>query len=135
MSHPAGFRHPVLAALALSLLAACSSPEPYYLGRITPGVTGYDTNSAVPLKDPKTGLPYFSICYNRLLHDAADIRRLVREHCSDPQLVRNQPDLYACSLGAPVQATYLCSSLSRAAAEARPNLQQSGTYTGTINLY
>ncbi len=124
--------------LALPLLTACGSlgGEPYYLGRWLPDDSGkMEIPVRVPLKDPQTGRPYLSVCYNKLLHDAEKVRALVRENCSDPQLVYNRSDLYACSLTAPIRATYSCSGLSRAASEARPNLRRDEGYTGEIGLY
>jgi hypothetical protein len=47
----------------------------------------------------------------------------------------NRIDLYACSVTAPVRATFSCDRLSREASEGRPNLGPAGTFTGTINLY
>jgi hypothetical protein len=126
------------AAAITMLLAGCSGvgPEPYYLGRWTPADSGsVDIPSRVPLKDPVTGRPYLSVCYNKMLHDAEQVRSLVRDNCTDPQLLFNNRDLYACSLAAPVRATYSCSSLSRAALEARPNLRKDEGYTGEIGLY
>lgn len=128
----------VFAAAAAVTLAGCggAGPEPYYLGRWTSADSGSaDVPSRVPLKDPVTGRPYLSICYNKMLHDAEQVRRLVRDNCTDPQLLFNRNDLYACSLAAPVRATYSCSALSRAALEARPNLRKEEGYTGEIGLY
>ena len=124
------------AAVAAAFVTACSGSEPYYLGRWTAGESGtMEVPSRVPLKDPATGRPYLSVCYNKMLHDAGQVRTLVRDNCSDPQLLYNGSDLYACSLAAPVRATYSCSALSRAAAEARPNLRKDESYTGEIGLY
>lgn len=124
--------------LGLVLLSACGGAggEPYYLGRWTTDDSGkMDIPSRVPLKDAETGRPYLSVCYNKMLHDAEKVRSLVRDNCSDPYLVFNRTDLYACSLAAPVRATYSCSGLSRAASEARPNLRKDDSYTGEIGLY
>lgn len=124
--------------LALALLSACGGAggEPYYLGRWTSDDAGkMDIPSRVPLKDSRTGRPYLSICYNKMLHEAEQVRALVRDNCNDPHLVYNRTDLYACSLAAPVRATYSCSGLSRAASEARPNLRKEEGYTGEIGLY
>lgn len=126
------------AAAWAAILAGCSGmgSEPYYLGRWQPGDAGtMEIPSRVPMKDTLTGRPYLSICYNSMLHDAAQIRTLVRENCTDPQLVYNRSDFHACSLSAPVRATYSCNSLSRAALEARPNLRKDESYTGEIGLY
>lgn len=124
--------------LAMALLSACSGAggEPYYLGRWSQDDVGkMEVSSNAPQKDPRTGRPYLSVCYNRLLHDAEKVRALVRDNCSDPYLVYNQNDLYSCSLAAPIRATYSCSGLSRAASEARPNLRKDEGYTGEIGLY
>lgn len=127
-----------LAAAIAAVLAGCggAGPEPYYLGRWTAADSGtMDIPSRVPQKDPVTGRPYLSVCYNKMLHDAEQVRALVRDNCTDPQLLFNNSDLYACSLAAPVRATYSCHSLSRAALEARPNLRKDEGYTGEIGLY
>ncbi len=127
-----------VAAATAALLTACGgiAAEPYYLGRWTQSDSGtMDIPSRVPLTDPYTGRPYLSVCYNKMLHDAEQVRRLVRDNCTDPQLMFNHSDLYACSLAAPVRATYSCSRLSRAASEARPNLRKEEGYTGEIGLY
>jgi len=125
----------LVAVFAAAMTAGCAS-EPYYLGRTTASDSGkFQQQTYVPQKDPWTKQPYFSICYNKLLHSAEQVRALVKENCSDPQLYQNITDLYNCSLEAPVRATYSCTALSRAASEARPNLLPTGSYTGTINLY
>jgi hypothetical protein len=124
--------------MATCLIGGCSGPisEPYYLGRWIQDDSGkMEIPSRVPLKDSQTGRPYLSVCYNSMLHDAEQVRTLVRNNCTDPQLVFNRSDLYACSLSAPVRATYSCSGLSRAASEARPNLRKDESYTGEIGLY
>lgn len=126
------------AAFVAAVLAGCAGagPEPYYLGRWTPADHGtMDIPGRVQLKDPVTGRPYLSVCYNKLLHDAGQVRALVRDNCADPQLLYNSSDLYACSLAAPVRATYSCSKLSRGALEARPNLRKEESYTGELSLY
>ena len=123
------------AAAVLLLLAACAG-DPYYLGRTSPGDGGrFEPAPRIGETEIRTGRPYLSVCYNRLLHSAEEVRKLVTENCSDPRLMQNTNDLYACSISAPVRATYSCASLSRTAAEARPNLSRSGAYTGTIDLY
>lgn len=132
------FRRVVGIAMAAAGLAACTGPisEPYYLGRWTAADQGrMEIPSRVPLVDTKTGRPYLSICYNKMLHDAEQVRALVRDNCADPQLVYNRTDLNACSLAAPVRATYSCSGLSRAALEARPVLRKTESYTGEVGLY
>lgn len=119
-------------------LAGCAGPasEPYYIGRWTPSDSGkVDVPSRVPLTDVRTGRPYFSICYNKMLHTPEQVRQLVRENCTDPRLFYNGSDLYACSLSAPIRATYSCSALSRAAEEARPNLLKDDRYLGEIKIY
>lgn len=123
------------AAAALLLVAACAG-DPYYLGRTIPGdYNRFTVGPRIGEKDPVTNRPYLSVCYNRLLHSAEKIRNLVAENCTDPQLIENTDDLYTCAVSAPIRATYSCASLSRAAAEARPNLIPSGAYTGTVDLY
>jgi hypothetical protein len=110
--------------------------EPYMLGRRLPGDDiNYEVGLLPLANNPTTGRPYFSLCYNRLSHNPEQIRALVQKHCGDPQLFYNSTDLYSCSLSAPVRATYSCSALSRTAEEARPNLNVSGSYLGTIQLY
>lgn len=127
-----------LAAGLLLGLAGCGAVggEPYMLGRIQPGDSGrFETGLLPTANDPRTGRPFFSLCYNRLSHKPEQILALVQKHCGDPQLFYNATDLYSCSLSAPVRATYSCSALSRTAEESRPNLNVSGSYLGTIQLY
>lgn len=126
------------AGIAGVVLAGCAGPvsEPYYIGRWTRSDGNkVEIPSRVPLVDAKTGRPYLSICYNKMLHTAEQVRNLVRENCGDPQLAYNGSDLYACSLAAPIRATYSCSALSRAAKEARPNLSKDDGYLGEIKVY
>jgi len=126
--------------LAAALLLGCTgcgavSGEPYMLGRVQPGDSGqFETGLLPAATNPNTGRPYFSLCYNRLSHKPEQVLALVRKHCGDPQLFYNQTDLYSCSLSAPVRVTYSCSALSRTAEEARPNLNASGSYLGSIQL-
>lgn len=125
---------PVLAAI----LAGCSGPasEPYLLGRLLQqDVSVYEAGNIPRGNELTTGRPYLSVCYNSSLHSAEQVRALVRRHCSDAQLKWNATDLYSCSLSAPVRVTYTCSSLSRTAEEARPNLLRTESFTGVINLY
>lgn len=126
------------AAVLLVMLAGCGSlgGEPYMLGRLQSGdSTRYEVGLLPMGNDQATGRPFFSLCYNRLSHKPEQIRALVQKHCSDPQLYYNHADLYSCSLSAPVRATYSCAALSRTAEEARPNLNSSGSYLGSISLY
>lgn len=126
-----------LAAGLLLALTGCGavSGEPYMLGRRLPSDSGrFEVGQLPPANDSRTGRPFFSLCYNRLSHKPEQIRALVQKHCGDPQLFYNNTDLYSCSLSAPVRATYSCSALSRTAEEARPNLNVSGSYLGTIQL-
>ncbi len=126
-----------LAAALLLGLTGCGavSGEPYMLGRVQPGDSGsFETGQLPTGNNQTTGRPYFSLCYNRLSHKPEQVLALVRKHCGDPQLFFNQTDLYSCSLSAPVRATYSCSALSRTAEEARPNLNVSGSYLGSIQL-
>ncbi|MEK9969156.1 MAG: hypothetical protein VW600_08455 [Ferrovibrio sp.] len=127
-----------LAAGILLLLAGCGavSSEPYMLGRRLPGDgSNFEVGQLPSANNPVTGRPYFSLCYNRLSHSPAQILGLVQQHCSDPQLFFNAADLYSCSLSSPVRVTYSCASLSRTAEEARPNLNKTETFLGTIQLY
>lgn len=120
------------------MLAGCGSlgGEPYMLGRAQPGDSSKYETGLLPLgNDRVTGRPYFSLCYNRLSHKPEQITAMVRKHCSDPQLFENKADLYSCSLSAPVRVTYSCAGLSRTAEEARPNLNSTGSYLGSIQLY
>ncbi|WP_341896751.1 hypothetical protein [Ferrovibrio terrae] len=131
------FSRPGLAGLLL-LLGGCGvvGGEPYMLGRALPGDAGKFDIGLLPVSnDARTGRPFFSLCYNRLSHKPEQIRALVQKHCADPQQYYNQTDLYSCSLTAPVRLTYSCAALSRTAEEARPNLNASGSYLGTIQLY
>ncbi len=131
------WRRSVGAGLLLGLTGCGAvSSEPYMLGRRLPGLTtGYEIGQLPAANDPRTGRPFFSLCYNRLSHTPDQVLALVRKHCGDPQLFYNSTDLYSCSLSAPVRATYSCAALSRTAEEARPNLGVSGSYLGTIQLY
>ncbi len=127
-----------LAASLLLGLTGCGavSGEPYMLGRVQQGDSGNFEIGLLPAGNNKiTGRPYFSLCYNRLSHKPEQVLALVRKHCGDPELFYNNTDLYSCSLSAPVRATYSCSALSRTAEEARPNLNVSGSYLGSIQLY
>ncbi|WP_341913637.1 hypothetical protein [Ferrovibrio terrae] len=131
------FSWPALAGLLL-LLGGCGvvGSEPYMLGRAQPGdASKFELGLLPTVNDAQTGRPYFSLCYNRLSHKPEQIRALVQKHCADPQPFYNQTDLYSCSLSAPVRLTYSCAALSRTAEEARPNLNASGSYLGTIQLY
>lgn len=133
----ASWKRGLVAGLLLGL-TGCGAVggEPYMLGR---RLTGLDADYEVGLlpvaNDSSTGRPFFSLCYNRLSHKPEQILALVQKHCGDPQLFYNATDLYSCSLSAPVRATYSCAALSRTAEEARPNLNVSGSYLGTIQLY
>lgn len=125
------------AVTLLAVLTGCSGPlsEPYYLGRWTPDDIGkVEVRGSYLLREAGTGRPVFSVCYNKLTHKAEQVRALVRKHCADPQLLENESDLYACSLSAPVRASYSCSALSRTAEEARPNLIRSDSSFGNINF-
>ncbi|PJI42364.1 hypothetical protein [Ferrovibrio sp.] len=126
-------------AVALLLgLTGCGvvADEPYMLGRRLPGDgSNYEVGLLPTANNSMTGRPYFSLCYSRLSHKPEQILAFVQKHCGDPQLFYNSTDLYSCSLSAPVRATYSCSALSRTAEEARPNLNVSGSYLGTIQLY
>jgi len=127
-----------LAAGSLLILAGCGvvSDEPYMLGRYpVRDYNNYEVGLLPLANHPVTGRPYFSLCYNRLSHEPAQILGLVQKHCGDPQLFYNSVDLYSCSLSAPVRATYSCASLSRTAEEARPNLRKTDSFLGTIQLY
>lgn len=134
---PLSWRRSLAAGLLLGLTGCGAvSSEPYMLGRRLPDMSqGYEIGQLPAANDPRTGRPFFSLCYNRLSHTPEQVLALVRKHCGDPQLFYNSTDLYSCSLSAPVRATYSCAALSRTAEEARPNLGVSGSYLGTIQLY
>lgn len=135
--HPISWRRGLAASLLLGLTGCGAvSGEPYMLGRVQQGDSGNFETGLLPTGNDKiTGRPYFSLCYNRLSHKPEQVLALVRKHCGDPELFYNNTDLYSCSLSAPVRVTYSCSALSRTAEEARPNLNVSGSYLGTIQLY
>lgn len=126
-----------LSAGLLCLLAACSdaAPEPYTLANWK---SSERSQYAVALYAPQVGpngKPTLSVCYSRALNSVEDIRRLVTQNCTNPGLMENKLDLYACSATAPTRATFSCDRLSREAAEARPNLGPTGSFTGAFNLY
>ncbi len=109
--------------LALGLLGGCGNTrlsEPYFV--VVPEQT----------LDPTTALPLFSICYNATLHRAEAVRNLVVQHCASPTPVSNGSDLRNCSLSAPVRITYTCTALSRTAAEAKPNLPDSSSFSSSL---
>lgn len=114
------------ACLALGLglggCAASSPTEPYFI---------VVQNQTI---DPQTKRALFSICYNRLLHSQEEIRSLVSQHCADPILRSHTSDMQRCSLSAPVRATFACTAISRTAAEAKPNLPPSSSFTGAITF-
>jgi hypothetical protein len=133
---PISWRRGLAAGLLLGLTGCGAvAGDPYMLGRRLPtDGSQFELGLLPAANDPRTGRPYFSLCYNRLSHKPEQILTLVQKHCGDPQLFYNNTDLYSCSLSAPVRATYSCSALSRTAEEARPNLNVSGSYLGTIQL-
>lgn len=112
-----------LAALGAVGLAGCSGSgltDPYFI--------------TVPSQtvDREGGGALFSVCYNKTLHTPQEIAALVRQHCADPKLRYSGSDLQRCSLAAPARATYSCSAISRTAAEAKQNLPESDSFTGSI---
>lgn len=125
----------LIAICALLILGGCSNSlvGPYYVGRWMPQD---DPNKVEipPLALTANGKPLLHVCYNKMLHDAEQIRSLVSENCSGGELVGSELDLYACSLSSPMRATYRCSSLSRAALESRPMLRKTENSTGEIDL-
>lgn len=136
MELSAGSIRLVQAVGLLALLAACSGagPEPYTLANWKPGEESqYAVASLAPQKGPN-GKPTLSVCYSRALNSVEDIRRLVTRNCTNPGLMENRTDLYACSVTSPIRATFSCDRLSREAAEARPNLAPSSSFTGSFNL-
>jgi|GEM_PF-4744141 len=107
----------------LGLLTGCGNTQlsaPYFV--VVPQQT----------LDPTTALPLFSVCYNATLHRADAVRNLVVQHCASPTPVSNGSDLRNCSLSAPVRITYTCTALSRTAAEAKPNLPDSSSFSSSL---
>lgn len=126
---PSRFNIPLFRAALLLLaggLSGCaavpSTPDPYFI---------VVRNQTI---DPVSKRALFSICYNRYLHSLEDIRAMVQQHCADPELRTHTSDMQRCSLSSPVRATFTCTALSRTAAEARPNLPDSNSFTGGLTF-
>jgi hypothetical protein len=137
MEPPAATIRWVITAGLLAFVAGCgnSGPDPYILANWKAGQeSDYAVASLAPQKGPN-GKPTLSICYSKASNSIEQIRRLVTANCSNPLLMQNQMDLYACSVGSPTRATFSCDGLSREASEVRPNLAPTTAFTGTFNLY
>lgn len=137
--HKVGAARKALRCASLLAVAASSGcglkNEPYYLGRWdTREIQEREVSGYAPPNDPGTGKPLLHVCYNRMIHSPEQVRRITLQNCANPQLQYNKDDLYSCSLMAPIRATFRCDRLSREAAEARPNLRRSESYTGTVQF-